>query len=114
MSLFGASRPKGITKEELVYVRGELKNSAFGHGAEALNDRQVEELVRRLELCLDPDTVDERKYGWGQVSQEEAGQIENQIAHDDSLHLSETQKKHVAQVLQKYIDIDKHGGVFSL
>ncbi len=114
MSLFGASKPKGITKEELVYVRGELKSAQFGHSADALNDRQVEELIRRLELCLDPDTVDERKHDWGQVSASEAKQIETQLADDNSLHLSETQKKRVAGVLQKYINIDKHGGMFSL
>ncbi len=114
MALFGGSRPKGITKEELRFVHGELKSSSFGHGAVALNDRQIDEITRRLELCLDPDTPDERKYNWGQVDQGEVNQIEAQLEHDSSVHLSDAQKAHVKQVLQKYVDIDKHGGMFSL
>lgn len=114
MSLFGDNRPKGITREELTYVRGELENATFGHEAEKLNSRQVEELIRRLELCLDPDTVAEKKYNWGQADQDEVNQIEGQAAHDSSLNLSSTQLAHVKQVLQKYVDIDKHGGMFSL
>ena len=114
MSLFGANIPKGITKEELRYVRGELINAPFGHNAEVLNTHQADELIRRLELCLDPDTAEERRNNWGQVDQSEVNQIEGQVAHDNSLHLSTTQQAHVKVVLQKYVDIDKHGGMFSL
>jgi hypothetical protein len=114
MSLFGANRPKGITKAELNYVRGELKNAPFGHSAEILNSRQVDEITRRLELCLDSDSATEHMNKWQQVNQAEVTQIEAQLAHDTAIHLSEAQKTHVKQVLQKYVDIDKYGGMFSL
>lgn len=114
MSLFGASRPKGITKEELRFVKAELGSAPFGHGSEALSRRQVDDIAERLELCLDPDTQAERTHNWGQVDQNEVTKIEEQAAHDKDLHLTTTQQDHVKRVLQKYIDIDKHGGLFSL
>ena len=114
MSLFGSPKPKGITKEELRFVRGELHNAPFGHSAEALNDRQVEEIMHRLELCLDADSARDRAQHWGQVDASEVSTIEGQAAHDSALHLSPAQQGHLKQVLEKYIDINKHGGAFSL
>jgi hypothetical protein len=114
MSLFGSAKPKGITKEELHFVQGELKASSFGHGAEALNERQVTEIMHRLELCLDADSAKERANNWGQVGADEVATIEHQVADDHALHLSPVQQERLKTVLQKYIDINKHGGAFSL
>jgi hypothetical protein len=114
MSLFGPSKPKGITKAELHFVEGELKAASFGHGAEALTERQVDEIMHRLELCMDADSGADRAHHWEQVNQDEVTTIENQVSHDSALHLSPVQQTRLKTVLQKYIDIDKHGSAFSL
>ncbi len=114
MSLFGPARPRGITKEELRFVEGELKNASFSEGSKKLNDRQAEEIIHRLELCLDADNAIEHRNNWSQAGQDEVNAITAQAASDRNLHLTPAQQGHVKQVLQKYIDINKHGGMFSL
>ena len=113
MSVFGSNIPKGITKAEMIYVRGELKSAPFGSAAK-LNDHQVDEIMERLTLCLDPDSVAERQQHMGQVDQTEADEIETQAAQDRSLNLSSAQQAHLKAVLQKYVDINKHGGLFGI
>jgi hypothetical protein len=114
MSLFGTARPKGITKEELRFVEGELKNTPFGEGAKELTDRQAEEIIHRLELCLDADSALDHRNNWSQAGQDEVNAITAQAASDRNLHLTPTQQEHVKKILQKYIDINKHGGMFSI
>lgn len=112
MSLFGPDRPKGITEEELYFVRGELRQAAFGHGAEMLTEHQVEEIVDRLKLCMDPDTGAAIVHHWQQANEGEVAAIENQLAKDSSLHITPLQREHVHQVLAKYLDINKVRSVF--
>lgn len=112
MSLFGPSRPKGITEEEFRYIKGELAHAPLGHSGEALHDHQIEEILARLKLLLNPDTAIEIKNNWRQVDQNEVAELESQFSSDKSLHITPEQKAHIAQVLQKYIDIDKHPSLF--
>ena len=114
MSVFGPNKPKGITPEEFKYIHSELMNAPFGHGDEKLLPRQIDELMNRLQLLLDPNTPEEMKYHWNEVDQADVNQLEAQIDKDTALHLTDKQKEHVKTVLQKYVDIDKHGGIFSL
>jgi hypothetical protein len=114
MSLFGADRPKGITQEEFRYIKGELMNAPMGHSDAKLLDRQIEEIMNRLTLLLDPRTTLEQKNNWKQVDQNEVSELEGEFDHDTALHLTAPQTAHVKEVLQKYVDIDKHGGMFSL
>lgn len=112
MSLFGPSRPKGITEEELYFVRGELRQAAFGHGAEILTEHQVSEIVDRLKLCMDPDTSREMEHKWKQADQGEVVAIEEQLSKDTSLRLTPIQRDHVHRVLAKYLDINKVRSIF--
>lgn len=108
MSLFGPSRPGGITKEELTFVRGELLNAPFGHSAEKLTDRQVEELLEELQMAMDPDNAQDMKYGWAQVNAQEAAEIEQHAANGKGTKYSPLQQKHIHEVFQKYLTINKH------
>jgi hypothetical protein len=112
MSLFGPSRPKGITEEELYFVRGELQQAAFGHGAEALTDHQINEIVDRLKLCLDPDTSAAIAHKWKQADANEVVAVEDQLTKDTGLHLTPLQRDHVHRVLTKYLDINKVRSIF--
>ena len=107
MSLFGPDRPKGITEQELYFVRGELRSAAMGHGAEILTEHQVEEIVDRLKLCLDPDSGPAITHNWKQVDAKEVAALEGQLATDRTLHISAAQRDHVHRVLAKYLDINK-------
>ena len=108
MSIFGPSRPGGITKEELTFVRGELMNAPFGHGGEKLSETQVNEIIEDLTMAMDPDTAQDMKYGWSQVSAAEAAEIEADAANGKGVKYSPTQIKHIHDVLAKYLTIDKH------
>ncbi len=108
MSLFGPPKPGGITKEELMFVRGELMNASFGHGAEKLTERQVDEIIEDLTMAMDPDTAQDIKYGWAQVSAAEAAEIEAEAANNKGLKYTAPQVAHIHQVLAKYLAIDKH------
>ncbi len=114
MSLFGPARPAGITKDELLYIRGELKNAPFGHGEEKLSDRQVDEIIEDLTLSMDPDTAQDIKYGWAQVNATEAREIEDDAANGKGLSYSPAQISHIHSVLEKYLKIDKHKSSFSI
>ena len=107
MSLFGATRPKGITKDELHFVRGELRSAPMGHGAEKLTESQVDHLMELLEMASDADSAIELQNHWEQVNSAEAMQVEQKIANDRGIHYSDTQRAHVHRVLQKYLDINK-------
>jgi hypothetical protein len=114
MSLFGPSRPGGITKEELVFIRGELANAPFGHGDERLNDRQIDELIEELEMAMDPDNAQDMKNGWAQVNAVEATAIEANAANGKGLKYSAAQQAHIKTVFDKYLKIDKHKSSFSI
>ena len=107
MSLFGPDRPKGITEEELYFVRGELRNAPMGHSAEILTEYQVEELIDRLKLCLDEDGGTAIAHKWKQVDTNEVTEVENQLDTDKKFRLSSAQRDHVHKVLSKYLDINK-------
>lgn len=112
MSLFGPNRPKGITPAELYFIHGELRQAAFGHGAEALTDHQIAEIIDRLKLCMDPDTSAAIKYKWKQADANEVTAVEDQLAKDTGLRLTLTQRDHVHRVLAKYLDINKVRSIF--
>ncbi|KKU79673.1 MAG: hypothetical protein UY04_C0004G0002 [Parcubacteria group bacterium GW2011_GWA2_47_7] len=112
MSLFGPSRTKGITKDELMFVRGELMSASFGHGAEKLSSYQVNELMEQLNIALDADSSGDIAHGWGQVNASEAAQIEANAANGRGIKYSAAQLEHIKRVFAKYIDIDKHKSLF--
>ncbi len=112
MSLFGANKPKGITEEELTFIRGELLTAPFGHNAEKLSERQVEELIEDLQLTMDADSSEDIQRGWKQVIKEEAEAIEKHAANNKGLKYSTAQLEHIHKVFQKYIDINKHKSLF--
>jgi hypothetical protein len=104
MSLFGPNRPKGITKEELYFIRGELR---AGSGSEKLTERQTEYILELLGMALDSDSTEDIKYHWEQVSQDEEKRIEIEIADNKTMTFSASQRARVHKVLQKYIDINR-------
>ena len=108
MSLFGAPKPGGITKEELTFVRGELLSAPFGHSAEKLTETQVSEIIEDLTMAMDPDTAQDLKYGWAQVDAAEAAEIEAAAANSKGLKYSPAQVAHIHTVLAKYLAINKH------
>lgn len=112
MSLFGPVRGKGITKEELLFVRGELMSSSFGHGAEKLTNTQVDELMEQLSMAMDPDTAIDMSHGWSQVNAQEATEIEANAANSRGVKYSPAQLAHIKQVFDKYLSIDKHKSIF--
>ena len=112
MSLFGPNRPKGITEEELYFIRGELRSAPFGRGGETLTEHQVNEVVDRLKLCLDPDSSAGVARHWKQVDANEVAAIEGQLAKDRTLHVTPSQREHVHKVLAKYLDINKVRSIF--
>ncbi len=114
MSLFGPIKPNGITKEELNFIRGELKQAPFSKSFEKLTDAQVEEIVDDLGDAMDPDTPNDMKYGWAQVSPEEVADIEKDAAGSKHLKYSSAQLKHVHDVLSKYLKINKVKSAFSI
>lgn len=114
MSLFGPSRPGGITKEELVFIRGELLNAPFGHSEEKLNERQVDEIIEDLTMNMDADNAMDMKYGWAQVNAAEAAEIEKDAANGKGTKYTSAQISHIHTVLEKYLKIDKHKSSFSI
>lgn len=114
MSLFGPSRPAGITKEELTFIRGELLSAPFGHGDEKLNERQADEIIEDLTMSMDPDTAQDMKYDWAQVNTAEAAEIEREAANGRGTKFTAAQIAHIHTVLQKYLQIDKHKSSFSI
>lgn len=108
MSLFGPSRPKGITKEELAFIRGELGSAPFGHGAEKLTSTQVEEIMKDLSFAMDPDTAQDMTHKWEQVNAQEAEAIEASVASGKGIKYSKAQLDHIKRVFDKYLSIDKH------
>jgi hypothetical protein len=114
MSLFGPSRPAGITKEELPFLRGELLSAPLGHGAEKLTEQQADEIIEELMMNMDADSAQDIKYGWAQVNAEEAAAIEQGAANGKGVKYTPTQVAHIHAVLDKYMKIDKHKSSFSI
>ena len=108
MSLFGPSRPKGITKDELSFIRGELGSAPMGHSAEKLTSTQLEDIMGDLSLSVDADTAQDISHHWEQVSASEAEQIEKSASENKKIKYSSVQLEHIKRVLDKYIAIDKH------
>lgn len=113
MDLIKPPPPKGIYEKELHYVEGELKASSFG-SADNLTSRQVDEVMDKLRMSMDPDTAQDLRYGFKYVSAAEVTQLIGQIEHDADLKFTPKQLAHVKKVLQKYLDIDRHPSMFSL
>ncbi|HSE35377.1 MAG TPA: hypothetical protein VLB83_04615 [Candidatus Paceibacterota bacterium] len=113
MDLIKPPPPKGIYEKELHYVEGELKASSFG-SADNLTSRQVDEVMDKLRMSMDPDTAQDMRYGFKYVSAAEVTQLISQIEHDADLKFTPKQMAHVKKVLQKYLDIDRHPSMFSL
>ncbi len=114
MALFAPPRPNGITKEELTYIRGELRQAPFGSSFSKLTDAQVEEIMDDLNDAMDPDTPNDMKYGWAQVSPAEVADIEQDAAKSQHLKYSSAQLKHIHDVLGKYLSINKVKSAFSI
>ncbi len=114
MALFGPDRPKGITKEELRFVRGELLQAPFGNMTDRLTERQADEIVEDLEQALDPDTPTDMKYGWAQANAQEVAAIEHDAANNKGMKYNPAQLKHIDQVLKKYLDINKVKSAYSI
>ena len=112
MSLFGPNRPKGITKEELIFVRGELANAPFGHAAEKLTSTQLDEIMSELSMGMDADSAADLHNHWSQVGEQEAKQIEVNAAANRGIKFSPAQLAHIKAVFDKYLLIDKHKSIF--
>lgn len=105
MSLFGQSKPKGITQEELIFIKGELRN-----GEHKLTETQTNQLLARVSGYMDADNMQHPE--WQQMSESEAVQFDQQLDADQLLHLTTEQKTKVETLLKKYINIDKHRSIF--
>lgn len=112
MSLFGPVRPNGITKAELHFIRGELSTAPFGQSSEKLTSTEVDAIMEDLEDAMDPDTPNDMRYGWAQVSAEEVADIEKDAAKNKHLKYSSTQLKRIHDVLGKYLKINKTKSLF--
>lgn len=109
MSLFGPVRPKGITKDEMYYIRGEL---AQGSGADRLTSVEVSEIMEDLEDAMDPDTPNDMRYGWAQASPEEVADIEKDAANNKRFKYSAAKLKRIHDVLGKYLTINRSKSTF--
>lgn len=105
MSLFGQSRPKGITQEELIFIKGELRN-----GDHKLTETQTDEILSRISGYMDSDNMQHPE--WKQMNEGEVAQFDQQLNTDQLLHLTSEQKTKAEAILKKYIDIDKHRSIF--
>ena len=104
MSLFGPNRPKGITKEELHFIQGELK---VGHSAERLTDYQVDDIMEKLTIALDPDSGIGMKKKWSQIDATEVAEIEELAGNAKGIKYSPAQQERIHEVLKKYLDINR-------
>lgn len=105
MSLFGKSKPKGITQEELIFIKGELRN-----GDHKLTETQTNQLLARLGGYMDSENMQHSE--WQQMSESEVAQFDQQLEADQLLHLTPDQKAKVEALFKKYINIDKHRSIF--
>lgn len=114
MSLFGGARPAGITKEELLFIRGELLSAPFGHGNEKLTSQQADEIIEYLTMSMDADSAQDMQRGWAQVSSIEVAAIEKNAANGKGVKYSPAQLAHIHTVLDKYLKINKTKSSFSI
>ena len=105
MSLFGSSKPKGVTQEELIFIKGELRN-----GDHKLTEIQADQLLARLSRSMDTDSMQLPE--WKQMNEGEVTQFDHDLDADKLLHLTPEQKAKTESLLKKYIDIDKHRSIF--
>lgn len=105
MSLFGQSKPKGITQEELIFIKGELRS-----GDHKLTETQTNQLLARVAGYMDSDNMQHPE--WQQMTESEAVQFDQRLDADQTLHLTPEQKEKAEALFKKYIDIDKHRSIF--
>ena len=105
MSLFGQSKPKGITQEELIFIKGELRN-----GDHKLTETQTNQLLARVAGHMDSDNMQHPE--WKQLTENEVTQFDQGLEADKILHLSPEQKEKAGAIFKKYVDIDKHHSIF--
>ena len=105
MSLFGPSMPKGISKNEIPLLRGQLLS---GHGGESISRVTVERIMELVDMAMDSDTHAERVNHRESVSAEEATRIEEHLANN----LSGTQKAFVHKVFAEFIAQNKTRSIF--
>jgi hypothetical protein len=106
MGLFGDTpRPKGITEEELLFVKSELRN-----GDHKLTENQTEQLLARLAGYMDSDSLKHPE--WKQMGASEVDNFDGELEKDTILHLTQDQKDKVEKILEKYVDISKHKSLF--
>jgi len=104
MGIFSSDIPNGITKNELVLVRGELMNDRFGEIGEKLTPHQVDSIMDMLEVASDhPDNFAERDHNLAQVDAGEARMIESRLKNKGGISFTSAQQAHVHKVLSKYV-----------
>ena len=113
MALFTPPPPKGIYEPELHFIQGELGTSSFGDSAHHLDSRQIQEVMDNLRLALHPNTSADMEYKHSYVSAQSVDTIIAQLPHC-GIPFSPQQIDHVHAVLSKYVNIEKHPGMFSL
>jgi hypothetical protein len=106
MGLFGDKpRPKGITEEELLFIRSELRN-----GDHKLTESLSEQVLARLSGYMDSDSPIHPE--WKQMGAGEVDHFDSELEKDSILHLTQDQKDKVEKILEKYVDISKHKSLF--
>jgi len=105
MGIFASDIPKGITKNELVLVRGELMKDRFGEIGQKLTEDQVDAVMDMLEVAAgNADSFAEREHNLAQVDEGEVRTIENRIKGKHGISFTPAQQAHVHAVLKKYVD----------
>jgi hypothetical protein len=105
MSLFGPNIPKGITKQELPYLKGRLQ---AGKGTEKLHPKTLDHIMDMVAMGVDSDSYAERYHNIEQVSDEEARRIEEGLADE----LTPSQEAFVHRVFQEFVDKNKIPRIF--
>ena len=113
MAIFTPPPPKGIYEPEFHFILGELGSSSFGDTTTHLTSRHVAEVMDNLKLALHPNTAQDMQYKHSYVSQQSVDAIVSQLPHC-GVPFSQGQIEHVHTVLNKYVNIEKHPGLFSI
>jgi len=73
---------------------------------------EVDEIMEDLDDAMDPDTPNDMRYGWAQVSPAEVADIEKDAANNKRFKYSSAKLKHIHDVLGKYLTINRVKSVF--
>lgn len=106
MTLFGPGIPKGITEKELLYIRGDLKAGPLDTH---FTDKELDDVMDLLAMAMDSDSYADRVNHVKQADASEAATIEARMKNE----LTPAKQVHLKQVLDKYISINKVGGLFN-